>query len=197
MITGLFRLLFGSNRNVLRNTVEVFRENAEAGAERASRAQGAALQQFAAEFRAERRSGFDRVMDGINRLPRPLLALGTVGLMVSAMANPAWFAARMQGLAAVPEPLWWLLGAIVSFYFGARHQIKSQEFQRNLAKVAARMPKGVDGFASLRGGDAPSVQEAPSMQQEGHLAASAVAENPALAAWKQSELRLLQADPAE
>ena len=26
----------------------------------------------------------------------------------------------MQGLALVPEPLWWLLGAIVSFYFGAR-----------------------------------------------------------------------------
>ncbi|WP_425537332.1 hypothetical protein [Phaeobacter gallaeciensis] len=48
MITGLFRLLFGSNRNALRNAVEVFRENAEAGAERASRAQGAALQQFAA-----------------------------------------------------------------------------------------------------------------------------------------------------
>jgi hypothetical protein len=26
----------------------------------------------------------------------------------------------MQGLAYVPEPLWWLLGAVVSFYFGAR-----------------------------------------------------------------------------
>ena len=197
MITGLVRLLFGRNRNVLRETVEVFRENAEAGAERASRAQSAALQQFAAEFRAERRSGFDRVMDGINRLPRPLLALGTVGLMVSAMANPSWFAARMQGLAAVPEPLWWLLGVIVSFYFGARHQIKSQEFQRSLAKVAARMPKGAESFASLQGGEAPSVQEAPSMQQEGHLAASAEAENRALAAWKQSQLRLSQADPAE
>jgi hypothetical protein len=190
MIAGLFRCLFRSNRNVLRNTVEVFRENAEAGAERASRAQGAALQQFAAEFRAERRSGFDRVMDGINRLPRPLLALGTVGLMVSAMANPAWFAARMQGLAAVPEPLWWLLGVIVSFYFGARHQIKSQEFQRSLAKVA-------ESFASLQGGEVPSVQEAPSMQQEGPLAASAEAENRALAAWKQSQLRLSQVDPAE
>jgi hypothetical protein len=26
----------------------------------------------------------------------------------------------MVGLAEVPEPLWWLLGAIVGFYFGAR-----------------------------------------------------------------------------
>jgi hypothetical protein len=26
----------------------------------------------------------------------------------------------MAGLAGVPEPLWWLLGAVVGFYFGAR-----------------------------------------------------------------------------
>jgi hypothetical protein len=36
------------------------------------------------------------------------------------MANPENFAIRMQGLAYVPDPLWWLLGAVVSFYFGAR-----------------------------------------------------------------------------
>ena len=35
----------------------------------------------------------------------------------------------MAGLALVPEPLWWLLGAIVSFYFGARHQSKSFEIR--------------------------------------------------------------------
>ena len=36
------------------------------------------------------------------------------------MIDPISFAARMEGLAYVPDPLWWLLGAIVSFYFGAR-----------------------------------------------------------------------------
>jgi len=35
---------------------------------------------------------------------------------------------------AAPEPLWWLMGAIVSFYFGARHQSKGQEFQRSVAR---------------------------------------------------------------
>jgi hypothetical protein len=44
----------------------------------------------------------------------------------------------MVGLALVPEPLWWLLGAIVSFYFGARHQAKGQEFQRALVDHMAR-----------------------------------------------------------
>ena len=36
------------------------------------------------------------------------------------MAEPGGFGTRMRSLALVPEPLWWLLGAIVSFYFGAR-----------------------------------------------------------------------------
>ena len=35
----------------------------------------------------------------------------------------------MAGLSLVPEPLLWLLGAIVSFYFGARHQSKSFEIR--------------------------------------------------------------------
>lgn len=63
---------------------------------------------------------FDRTVNGLNRLPRPMLAFLTLGLFVFAMVDPVSFAGRMAGLAAVPEPLWWLLGAIVAFYFGAR-----------------------------------------------------------------------------
>ena len=59
-------------------------------------------------------------MNALNRLPRPLLALGTPGLLVYAMADPEGFSIRMRALALVPEPLWWLLGAVVTFYFGAR-----------------------------------------------------------------------------
>ncbi len=59
-------------------------------------------------------------MNGLNRLPRPLLTMGTLALFVYAMAAPVGFSRRMEGLQLVPEPLWWLLGAIVSFYFGAR-----------------------------------------------------------------------------
>ncbi|OWU83857.1 carboxylesterase [Oceanicola sp. 22II-s10i] len=139
LIEGTLNTVFGGGRNVVRETVEVFRENAEAGAQRAAESHGAALEQFAAEFRPAR-SRFDILIDGLNRLPRPLLAFGTIGLMISAMTEPAWFAERMQGLALVPEPLWWLMGAIVSFYFGARHQLKGQEFQREIAATVARLP---------------------------------------------------------
>ncbi|NIZ10293.1 holin family protein [Pseudooceanicola sp. HF7] len=141
-------MIFGNGRNVLRDTAEVFRPNAEAGAQRDHEALANALTQFGAEFRSER-SGFDRVIDGVNRLPRPAMAFGAMGLIVAAMVDPVWFAARMQGLALVPEALWWLLGAVVSFYFGARHQVKGQQFRRDLAQVMARVPQVSEGLHTL------------------------------------------------
>lgn len=141
MIEKLFTLVFGGGRNVVRDTVEVFRPNAEASEQRDFNLSSAALSQFAAEFSQPKKGLFDRVVDGTNRLPRPMLAFGTLGLFVSAMVDPQWFATRMQGIALVPEPLWWLLGAIVSFYFGARHQLKGQEFQRSIAETYARIPQ--------------------------------------------------------
>lgn len=150
LIGNVFATLFGGERNIVAETAEVFVENAEARAERASAYQAAALGQFAAEFGLERRGLFDRFVDGLNRLPRPALALGTLGLFVSAMVEPVWFAERMQGIALVPEPLWWLMGAIVSFYFGARHQAKTQDFQRSIAASLARTRTVTANIAALR-----------------------------------------------
>ena len=112
----------------VQSTVEVFRENSEKSAARAHVLQQAALTQFATEFRNPR-SDFDRFLEGVNRLPRTAMAFGVLGLFIAAMVDPIWFADRMAGLALVPEPLWWLLGAIESFYFGARHQSKSFEIR--------------------------------------------------------------------
>ena len=151
LIGQVFATLFGGGRNVLTETAEVFVENAEAGAVRDARMRAVTLEQFAAEFAEPRRGLFDRFVDGLNRLPRPALALGTIGLFVSAMVEPVWFAERMQGIALVPEPLWWLMGAVVSFYFGARHQAKSQDFQRSIAASLARTPAVTANIAALRG----------------------------------------------
>lgn len=140
MISRIFSILFGDGRNVVTETAEVFRPNAEADASRAAAHQAAALAQFGAEFQA-RRGWFDQLVDGLNRLPRPALAYGTLGLFAMAMHDPAWFASRMQGIALVPEPLWWLMGAIVSFYFGARHQAHAQSFQRSVAQTMAHLPQ--------------------------------------------------------
>ena len=137
LIERVVSIVFGGGAVGLRDTVEVFRENAERSAQRHHAAQAAALEQFAAEFEHPRKSFFDQFIDALNRVPRPAMALGTLGLFVAAMVDPIWFASRMEGIALVPEPLWWLLGAIVSFYFGARHQLKGQEFQRSLVQSAA------------------------------------------------------------
>ena len=166
MIDGLVSALFGGGRNAVRETLEVFRENAESAGAREAALREAVLRQFADEFARPTRGRFDRFMDGLNRVPRPALALGTLGLFVAAMVDPIWFASRMQGIALVPEPLWWLLGAIVSFYFGARHQAKGQEFQRSIAATVARAPGVRDNIAALRAlqagaGAAPPPGEAP------------------------------------
>ena len=101
------------------------------------------------------------------------------------MVDPLWFAERMQGIALVPEPLWWLLGVIVSFYFGARHQAKTQTFQREIAQTMSRVPEVMQNVAALREmrADTPGVADTG---PDAGLALSVVAggENPALEAWK-------------
>ncbi|WP_365734896.1 3TM-type holin [Planktotalea sp.] len=54
------------------------------------------------------------------------------------MVDPIWFATRMQGVALVPESSWWLLGAIVSLYFGARHHVKTSSF-KNKSQQRSRL----------------------------------------------------------
>ena len=63
---------------------------------------------------------YDQIIDSLNRLPRPVLILLTVALFAYAVFDPSGFSARMEALSRVPEPLWWMQGAVVTFYFGAR-----------------------------------------------------------------------------
>ena len=148
LIERLLTLIFGDGRNVIAETAEVFRERRQGRRPRRRAADGGA---GTARGRVRQpRRAFRPVIDGLNRIPRPAMAFGTLALFVSAMVDPVWFSERMQGIQLVPEPLWWLLGAIVSFYFGARHQAKGQEFQRSLAATMARTPQVVDNIAALR-----------------------------------------------
>ncbi|MCB6177022.1 holin family protein [Rhodobacter sp. Har01] len=137
-----------------KGVAEVFTPSATKRMELSAEAQMAALRQLGEEYQHPALSWFDRLVNGLNRLPRPFLAFGTIGLFVYAMVDPEAFVHRMVGLNAVPEPLWWLLGAIVAFYFGARET----HYFRNRAVVSP--------FAA--GTAAPSVPE----------------DNPALEDWR-------------
>jgi hypothetical protein len=141
---------------------EVFVANATRGMELSHEAYRMALEAASEEFRHGGTSGYDRFVNGLNRLPRPFMALGTIGLFTYAMVDPVGFSARMVGLAEVPEPLWWLLGAIVGFYFGAR------EFHYLRRPAAAVARAGQGGLFGLRR----------------RRAAPAAEDNPALADWR-------------
>jgi Holin of 3TMs, for gene-transfer release len=125
---------------------EVFVPSATRRMELSAEAQMAALRQLGEEYQHPALSWFDRAVNGLNRLPRPLLAFGTLGLFTYAMVDPEAFAKRMVGLNAVPEPLWWLLGAIVAFYFGARetHYFRSRGVVSPFAG-----PSAAEGNAAL------------------------------------------------
>jgi hypothetical protein len=121
LVTALF--VRGGAERLLREggqAARIFRPDATRALELGADAYAAAHASHIAEFAHPRQGRFDAFVNGLNRLPRPFLALGTLGLFVYAMADPAGFAVRMRGLAEVPEPMWWLLGAVVAFYFGAR-----------------------------------------------------------------------------
>jgi len=114
------------------NMAEVFTQNQTRRMELDEEAYARAMSEHAAEFQTVRAGLFDSFVNGLNRLPRPVLTLGTLGLFAFAMIDPIRFSARMEGLALIPEPLWWLMGAIVSFYFGAReaHHFRSRAWPR-------------------------------------------------------------------
>jgi hypothetical protein len=137
---------------------EVFVPNATRAIELDAAIHRATLETAMAEFQHAGNSWFDAAINGLNRLPRPMLALGTMGLFVFAMVDPEGFGARMLGLALVPEPLWWLLGAIVSFYFGARelHYMRAPILAQRAGRARPR----------------PAVAQDPRM------------DNPALSAWR-------------
>ncbi len=141
---------------------EVFTPNATKKMQAAHEAYLAALDEHGEEFKFARPGWFDTFVNGLNRMPRPMLALGTLGLFVYAMVDPVHFAERMVGLGYVPDPLWWLLGAIVSFYFGAR---EAHYFRIKGARAQMRPPQ--IGGADAAAASAPNANPALDEWQEG------------------------------
>jgi Holin of 3TMs, for gene-transfer release len=138
---GVIGKILGAGR-AAGGVAEVFLGNRAERDAMAGRLATAAVEQFGAEFARAGSSRFDGFVNGLNRLPRPLLALSTLGLFGYAMAEPGGFGTRMQSLALVPEPLWWLLGAIVSFYFGAR-ELHHQRNRGPFGLAGAAIPASV------------------------------------------------------
>ena len=62
----------------------------------------------------------ERVVISLSPLPRPVLAgLGALAIAY-ALWDPEGFEAQLLALAALPEPLWWLLGGGLALGIGAK-----------------------------------------------------------------------------
>lgn len=190
LIGRLLKGLFGNGRNVVVETAEVFRENAEAGAQRLADYDQAALAQFATEFQHARKGRFDRFMDGLNRLPRPLTVLALFWLFALAAIDPIWFAEIMTALTLVPEPLWWCMGTVVTFYFGGRMQEKLLQSRHSLKGVAEQLPQTLTQIAEIRelDHDSPGVADSGSDAGLTLTATASASDNPALDAWRLKQL---------
>ena len=129
---------------------EVFTQNATRRMELDEEAYARAISQYGQEFLTAPTGWFDSFVNGLNRVPRPLLALGTMALFIYSMIDPDGFSLRMQGLQMVPEPLWWLLGAIVGFYFGAR---EAHHFRDRVWPSRTAEEKTVPNVVAVPSGD--------------------------------------------
>ncbi len=113
----------------------MFKPNAEMSAERdhvermaLSEQDMASLQQFAAEFHDRAgRTWWDSLVDGLNRLPRPLITLGILAFFVLAPLAPVKFLEVAKAYQIMPDGFWALLSVVIAFYFGGRMQFKRQD----------------------------------------------------------------------
>jgi len=77
--------------------------------------------QFANEF-GHSRNWFDSLIDGLNRLPRPMFAFGTIYIFWLCIEYPIKFQNSALALQSMPTEGWWILGTIIVFFFGGRLQ---------------------------------------------------------------------------
>lgn len=172
----LLKLLFGGGANVLRDTVEVFRPDAEASASRAFDLDSATLAQLSSEFhQRQNRTWFDALVDGLNRLPRPVMVITVFGLLIWTAIDPIRMAEVFTAWAIIPVGLWTIIGVIVSFFFGGRAQIKNHDFQREFAATLAAAPQVVANLQAIQGLRDEDARDGPAEVQTS---------NPALQDWR-------------
>lgn len=150
MLRTIIGGLFGNGRNVVAETVGVFRPNAELSAARAATHRAAALGQYAAEFHArENRTWIDALADAINRLVRPVITLALLYPIPATIHDPEAMAKVWAAIATLPPGYWAVVGIVLPFYFGGRMQIKALNAGKWRAAAAAAIAFGEEAAAEV------------------------------------------------
>jgi uncharacterized protein (TIGR02594 family) len=123
----------------------------------------AGLNTFSAEFgNRENRTWWDSFWDGFNRMPRPVIVCLVLAYFVMSYIDPTEFQVLNVALDTVPERMWWVLSAIISFFFVAREFQKSRD--KKMALSSSEFNEVQRRIKDLRGGG--SEQAAASEQVE-------------------------------
>jgi hypothetical protein len=152
VLGSLAKLLGGNIVSGVNTLVETIWGSEEKDAVRRARRRQGSVGQFASEFRRlENRTWWDALVDGLNRLPRPVLVFLVLGYFALAYLDPTEFQVLNTALDGVPDEAWFLLGAIVTFYFGARELEKNRSKAMTLSR--AQFADMQSRIAELRGRD--------------------------------------------
>ncbi len=147
---GILNFLFGGGRNVVTETIEVFRPNEENSAQRAADHATAALNQYATEFHhRENRNWLDALADGLNRLVRPVVTIGLLYPIPATVGNPERMASVWSALATLPPGYWAIVGIVLPFYFGGRMQMKA--LASSEWRAAADAASALSAHADIQG----------------------------------------------
>jgi len=117
----LIKLLGGGILQPIREMLGMFFGNRESVEGAIANEQRDASEAYQSEFQFRgQRFWFDSLVDGLNRLPRPVIAIGVFALMVYAPLDPVRFSIIMQAYTLVPEWLALVFAQILLLYFGGR-----------------------------------------------------------------------------
>ena len=134
--------------------------------------------------------GGDGLVDGLNRLVRPVIIFGLLGILPAVVIWPEGAAIAFAALALLPAGYWALVTVIIGFYFGGRMQLKAQDFQKSVQSAADRAPEVIANIKRLRTALSPNeaADDDPELALE--LAQGfAEGENAAIVAWQKEGRR--------
>lgn len=173
-----------------KDVAEVFTENKENRSQRQHETVMAdferdqsAIRQFSAEFyQRQNRTKWDAFVDGMNRLPRPLLTFAILSFFVLAPLDPERFLLIAKGYEVMPPGYWALLSVIIGFYFGGRMQLKSQDMKvkKDAVKAASDLVAMRRSFRQLAD---PQDDESSQIFDAAVDAGKAPAKNAVVAKW--------------
>lgn len=71
-------------------------------------------------YQAVNRNWFDSLIDGVNRLPRPLITFGVMFMFGCSFFAPASYERMMQALSTTPTSVWTIVAMVLGFWFTGR-----------------------------------------------------------------------------